>query len=68
MGINKRRCNDFIKILKVYRNYIKKVTTLENDDKTYNVEETLHTCEKEKVPMILDYHHYMANKGEQESI
>ena len=44
---------------------IKKVTTLENDDKTYNVEETLHTCEKEKVPMILDYHHYMANKGEQ---
>jgi len=43
---------------------IKKHMTLENDDKTYNVEETLHTCEKENVPMILDYHHYMANKGE----
>jgi len=43
---------------------IKKHVTLENDDKTYNVEETLITCEKEKVPMILDYHHYMANKGE----
>ncbi len=44
--------------------HIKKVTTLENDDKTFNVEETLQTCEKERMPMILDYHHYMANKGE----
>ncbi len=43
---------------------IKRKMTLENDDKTYNVEETLVTCEKEKIPMILDYHHYMANKGE----
>ncbi|QCJ42668.1 UV DNA damage repair endonuclease UvsE [Bacillus sp. S3] len=43
---------------------IKKQMTLENDDKTYDVEETLVTCEKEKIPMILDYHHYMANKGE----
>ena len=38
--------------------------TLENDDKTYNVRETLITCEKENIPMILDYHHYMANKEE----
>lgn len=44
--------------------HIKKVMTLENDDKTYNVEETLLTCEKENIPMILDYHHYMANKGD----
>ncbi len=43
---------------------IKKYMTLENDDKTYNVEETLITCEKENIPMILDYHHFMANKGE----
>lgn len=43
---------------------IKKQMTLENDDKTYNVEETLITCEKENIPMILDYHHYMANRGE----
>ncbi|MHC0038535.1 UV DNA damage repair endonuclease UvsE [Pseudoneobacillus sp. C159] len=43
---------------------IKKQMTLENDDKTYNVGETLATCEKENIPMILDYHHYMANKGE----
>lgn len=50
--------------LKMLPNEIKSKMTLENDDKTYNVEETLLVCEKEKVPMILDYHHYMANKGE----
>lgn len=38
--------------------------TLENDDKTYNIKETLDACEKERIPMILDYHHYMANQGE----
>jgi UV DNA damage endonuclease len=43
---------------------IKKITTLENDDKTYNVEETLLACEKEGMAMVLDYHHYMANSGE----
>ncbi|KXH87284.1 UV DNA damage repair endonuclease UvsE [Sporosarcina sp. HYO08] len=43
---------------------IKKQMTLENDDKTYDVKETLITCEKENIPMVLDYHHYMANKGE----
>lgn len=43
---------------------IKRKMTLENDDKTYNVEETLITCEKENIPMILDYHHHMANSGE----
>ncbi|WP_438317332.1 UV DNA damage repair endonuclease UvsE [Sporosarcina sp. FA9] len=43
---------------------IKKQMSLENDDKTYNVEETLIVCEKENIPMVLDYHHYMANVGE----
>ncbi|WP_085993104.1 UV DNA damage repair endonuclease UvsE [Oceanobacillus senegalensis] len=45
---------------------IKKQMTLENDDKTYNVEETLVTCEKEGIPMILDYHHHIANKTKEE--
>ncbi|GIO25413.1 UV DNA damage repair endonuclease UvsE [Ornithinibacillus bavariensis] len=40
---------------------MKKQITLENDDKTYNVEETLIACEKENIPMILDFHHHMAN-------
>ncbi|MDS9472038.1 UV DNA damage repair endonuclease UvsE [Sporosarcina pasteurii] len=45
---------------------IKNQMTLENDDKTYDVEETLNTCEKEGIPMVLDYHHYMANTGEED--
>lgn len=45
---------------------IKKQMTLENDDKTHDVSETLTACEKENIPMVLDYHHYMANKGEVE--
>ena len=43
---------------------IKKQMTLENDDKTYDVLETLTACEKENIPMVLDYHHYMANNGD----
>ncbi|RDW18873.1 UV DNA damage repair endonuclease UvsE [Oceanobacillus chungangensis] len=43
---------------------IKKHMTLENDDKTYDVQETLLACEKENIPMVLDYHHYMANNVE----
>jgi UV DNA damage endonuclease len=52
--------------LKKLPNEIKKHMTLENDDKTYNVEETLVACEKENIPMILDYHHHMANKNKGE--
>ncbi|MDP4171724.1 MAG: UV DNA damage repair endonuclease UvsE [Bacillota bacterium] len=40
---------------------VKKVMTLENDDKTYNAEETLAACVKEKIPFVFDYHHHLAN-------
>lgn len=43
--------------------HVKEIMTLENDDKTYNVAETLDVCEKEKVPMILDVHHHEANQS-----
>jgi len=56
--------NRFHQNLKRLPKEIKKHMTLENDDKTYDVRETLLTCEKENIPMVLDYHHYMANNGE----
>lgn len=40
---------------------VKQVMTLENDDKTYNAEETLAVCERERIPFVFDYHHHMAN-------
>ncbi|KUP04956.1 UV damage repair endonuclease UvdE [Bacillus coahuilensis m2-6] len=43
---------------------IKEIMTLENDDKTYTVEETLEVCEKESIPMVLDIHHHIANPTE----
>ncbi len=44
--------------------HIKKVMTLENDDKTYTAEETLMVCRKEGIPLVFDYHHHMANVSE----
>lgn len=63
-GNKKETLIRFHQNLKKLPAYIKGITTLENDDKTYNVEETLVACEKENMPMVFDYHHYMANKGE----
>ncbi|THE10705.1 UV DNA damage repair endonuclease UvsE [Bacillus timonensis] len=61
-GDKEKSIKRFHRNLKTLPNEIKKQMTLENDDKTYNVEETLLACEKENIPMILDYHHHMANK------
>ncbi len=62
-GDKKTTLKRFHENFKSLPSHIKKRTTLENDDKTYNIEETLLTCEKEKVSMILDYHHHIANDG-----
>lgn len=43
---------------------IKKVMTLENDDKTYTAAETLTVCEFEAIPFVFDYHHHLANPSE----
>jgi UV DNA damage endonuclease len=43
---------------------VKKIMTLENDDKTYTVEETLGVCQRENIPMVLDIHHHEANLSE----
>jgi len=63
-GDKNNAINRFHQNLKQLPMEIKKHMTLENDDKTHDVKETLITCEKENIPMVLDYHHYMANTGE----
>ncbi|AXI08103.1 UV DNA damage repair endonuclease UvsE [Oceanobacillus zhaokaii] len=63
-GDKAKSLNRFYKNLKKLPKEIKKHMTLENDDKTYDVQETLLACEKENIPMVLDYHHYMANNVE----
>jgi UV DNA damage endonuclease len=54
--------------IKKLPNRIKKQMTLENDDKTYTATETLDVCEREDIPMMFDYHHYMANHTENETL
>jgi UV DNA damage endonuclease len=65
-GDKKSAIERFHKNIKQLPIHIKKQMTLENDDKTYNVEETLLACEEENIPMILDYHHHLANPTENE--
>ena len=40
---------------------VRKSIILENDDKTYNVEDTLSLCKDLDIPLVLDYHHNMTN-------
>ena len=42
---------------------IQKRITLENDDKIFNIRNTLSLSKKLKVPMVLDYHHFLVNKN-----
>ena len=42
---------------------VKSIMTLENDDKTYNADETLAVCQQEDIPFVFDYHHHLANLG-----
>jgi len=42
---------------------LKERVTLENDDKTFTVRETLEAAEEVAVPMVLDIHHHAVNDG-----
>ena len=53
----KRFKQNFLKL----DNEIKKMIAIENDDKVYNIKDTLSLCEDLEVPMILDYHHHICN-------
>ena len=60
-GDKEKTITRFYENLKTLPGHIKQIMTLENDDKTYNAEETLETCQLEKIPLVFDYHHHMAN-------
>lgn len=47
-------------------NYLKNTLLIENDDKVFNVEDTLKLCQKIKRPMVLDVHHHNCNKAEKD--
>lgn len=53
--------NRFINNFNKLPEYIKKSIVVENDDKIFNVVDTLELCRKINRPMVLDYHHYICN-------
>ncbi len=42
---------------------LQKMIVLENDDKIFNIRNTLNLCEELHIPMVLDYHHYLCNRN-----
>lgn len=57
----KRFEDNFYKLPLGIRNSI----VLENDDKVFGIIDVLKLCQKLKIPMVLDYHHFLCNnKGE----
>ena len=43
--------------------HIRECIVVENDDKIFNIKDTLKLCESIDRPMVLDYHHYICNTG-----
>lgn len=43
---------------------LQQMIMLENDDKTFTLNETLYLCEKLGIPCVFDYHHHLANYEE----
>jgi UV DNA damage endonuclease len=40
---------------------IQRMIMLENDDTTFNLDDTLYLCEKLGLPLVFDYHHHLAH-------
>lgn len=57
----KRFIHNFHKLPK----HIQQVIAIENDDKVYTIVDCLQLCNQLHIPMVLDYHHYLCNHGEE---
>lgn len=51
----------FINNFKLIDQETRKMIIIENDDKIYNIKDTLYLAKKLNIPMVLDYHHYKCN-------
>lgn len=58
----KASINRFINNFNNLPEYIKSSIVIENDDKIFNIVDTLELCIKINRPMVLDFHHYICNK------
>ena len=42
-------------------NYLKEVIAIENDDKTFTIDDCLYLSKKLNIKVVLDYHHFLCN-------
>lgn len=45
---------------------IQRMIILENDDKSFDFQDTLFLCEKLGLPLVFDYHHHLANHNDED--
>lgn len=55
----------FINNFKKLDDESQKMIIIENDDKVFNIKDTLYICKKLDIPMVLDYHHHICNHEEE---
>ena len=65
-GGKKASITRFINNFNKLEDSIKKMIILENDDKVFNIIDVLELSEKLKIPMVLDYHHYICNNNNED--
>ncbi|NOU70635.1 UV DNA damage repair endonuclease UvsE [Paenibacillus sp. LMG 31458] len=62
-GDKEKAAKRFIQNFSALRPEIQRRITLENDDKTFTLQETLDIAEKVGAPMVLDIHHHAVNNN-----
>ncbi len=60
-GTKKAGILRFIKNFQALDPDLQKMIIIENDDKIYDIKDTLELAECLNIPMVLDYHHYLCN-------
>jgi UV DNA damage endonuclease len=59
----RKSINRFIETFNHLNKNLRTMIIVENDDKIFNIKNTLSLCQKLNIPMVLDYHHHICNGG-----
>ncbi len=54
----------FINNFRKLPDYLQKCIAIENDDKVFNIDDCIYLSKNLDIPIVVDYHHYLCNRGE----
>ena len=60
----KQSLTRFIHQFQTLPKYLKESIAIENDDKTFTIEDCLYLSDILNIPVVLDYHHFLCNKND----